>query len=213
VRFDSRSRGIAAQQLMSLLKLVTLINKHPDGAIEHGQFGEARQPGHSRERWKISVELNHPPVTVHMRRTMIFVFRGGRSPINGDAAEGVAEIGGEIDERSRGAGEEDDPALPIDHPRNQPEGEAEGCPDRYVVAVSEGGQRDRPLVLDDSQLEAAVGGGRRAQRRGQRRQRVGQIPIVLSDARREILNVREYGSRKIHTRAPRKRIRPLIVPA
>ena len=40
-----------------------------------------------------------------------------------------------------------------------------------------------------------------------------QIPIILSDARREILNVREYSTWKIHTRAPRKRIRPLIVSA
>jgi hypothetical protein len=35
----------------------------------------------------------------------------------------------------------------------------------------------------------------------------------LFDARREILDMREYSSWKIHTRAPRKRIRPLIVTA
>jgi hypothetical protein len=29
-----------------------------------------------------------------------------------------------------------------------------------VVTISEGGQRDRPLVLDKGQLESAVGGGR-----------------------------------------------------
>ena len=87
----------------------------------------------------------------------------GDGLVNGDAPEGVAQVGGEIGERARGAGEEDDSALPIDRPRNQPEGKTQRRPDRYVVAVSEGGQRDRPLVLDNSQLESAVGGGRRAQ--------------------------------------------------
>jgi hypothetical protein len=124
MRLDSSGRCVAAQHVMSLLNVVTLINKHPDGAIEHREFGEAGQPGHPRERWKISVELNHPSVTVHMRRMMIFVVRGGRSPVDGDAPEGMAQVGREICERARGAGEEDDSALPIDHPRNQPEGEA-----------------------------------------------------------------------------------------
>ena len=50
---------------MSLLDVVTLINKHPDGAIEHRQFGEAGQSGRARERWKISVEHDHSSVTVH----------------------------------------------------------------------------------------------------------------------------------------------------
>jgi hypothetical protein len=69
-------------------------------------------------------------------------------------------------------------------------------------------QTDRPLVLDESQLEPAV-----AQRSSQGHQRVAQILIVLSDARREISHVHEHDCWKIHTRAPRKRIRPLIVSA
>ena len=138
-QLDSSNRGISAQHVMSLLNVVTLINKYPDGAIEHRQFGEAGQPGPARDGRKISVELNHPSVTVHMRRMMIFVVRGGRSPVDVDAPEGMAQVGREICERARVAGEEDDSALPIDHPRNQPEGETQRRPDRYVVTVIEGG--------------------------------------------------------------------------
>jgi hypothetical protein len=35
----SSSSCVAAQHVMSLLNLVTLINKYPDGAIERRQFG------------------------------------------------------------------------------------------------------------------------------------------------------------------------------
>ena len=49
---------------MSLLDVVTLINKNPDGAIQRGQFGETGQPGRAGERWKISVELNRSSLTV-----------------------------------------------------------------------------------------------------------------------------------------------------
>ena len=35
VQFDSSSVSIATQQLMSLLNVVTLINKQPDGAIQN----------------------------------------------------------------------------------------------------------------------------------------------------------------------------------
>ena len=49
LRFDSRGNGIAAQQLMSLLDVVTLINEYPDGPIYHGQFGDAGQSGHAGE--------------------------------------------------------------------------------------------------------------------------------------------------------------------
>jgi hypothetical protein len=101
---------------MSLLNVVALVNQHPDGAIQHCQFDEAGQPGPARDRWKISVELNHSLMTVHTRPTMIRVIRGGRSPVNGNAPEGVAQVGGEIGERARGAGEEDDSALRINVP-------------------------------------------------------------------------------------------------
>jgi hypothetical protein len=47
------------------------------------------------------------------------------------------------------------------------------------------------LVLDNSQLESAVGGGRRAQRRGQCRHCVAQILIILANADREVANVRK----------------------
>ena len=49
--------------------------------------------------------------------------------------------------------------------------------------------------------------------RGQRVQRVIEILIILADAGCEVLKVRKQRGRKIHTRAPRKRIRPLIVTA
>jgi hypothetical protein len=128
VLFDTRSRGVAAQHVMSLLDVVTLINKYPDGAIQHRQFGEAGQPRPARDRWKINVELNHPSVTVQMRPTMTVVILGGRSPVDGDAPEGVAQVGGEIGERARGAGVEDDSARPIDRPRTSPRGRRSDAP-------------------------------------------------------------------------------------
>ena len=118
LRLDSDSRGLPAQQLMSLLDVVALLDQHADGAIQHRQFGEAGQPGHAGEWWKIGVKLNRFSPTVHTCPLMFRVSRGGRSLFNGDAPEGVAQVGGEIGERARGAGEEDDSAPPID-PRNQ----------------------------------------------------------------------------------------------
>jgi hypothetical protein len=61
--------------LASLLSVVALLDQHPDGSIEHGQFGEAGQLGHAGEQWKISVELDHSPVTVNTWSTRISVIR------------------------------------------------------------------------------------------------------------------------------------------
>jgi hypothetical protein len=190
VRLDPGSLGLLAQQLVSLRKVVALLDQHPDGAVQHRLFGESGQPGHAGEWWKIGVKLNCFSLTVHTCPTMICVILGGRSLSNGDAPEGVAQIGGEIGESARCAGEEDDSAFPID-PRNQRKRETQRCTDRCVVTVSEGGQRDRPQVLDNRQLESAVGGGRRVQCRGQCRHCVAQILIILADADREVVNVRK----------------------
>lgn len=51
------------------------------------------------------------------------------------------------------------------------------------------------------------------QRRGQRQERVVEILIIFADAVREIVKMRKQSRGEIHTRAPRKRIRPLIVSA
>jgi hypothetical protein len=158
VRFDSRSRGIAAQQLMSLLNLVSLINKHPDGAVQQRQFGEASQPGPARVRGKIGVELDRYSLTI--RTCASSAIRRGHSLLDGDAPKCIAQVGGKIGERTRAKSEEDDSALWIDRPRNQREGETQRRPDRYVVTVNEGGQCDRPPVLDNSQLKSAIRGGR-----------------------------------------------------
>ena len=130
LRFDSRSRGIATQQLMSLLNVVTVINEHPDGAIQRGQFGKTSQPGRARERWKVSVELDRLSMTVHAGPAMIHAIGGERCLVDGDASEGMTQVGSKIGERARSAGEEDDSALPIDPPRNQPERETQRRPNR-----------------------------------------------------------------------------------
>jgi hypothetical protein len=213
MRFDSSSRGILAQHLMSLLNVVTLINKDPDGAIQHREFGEASETGYGRDQRKIAIELNPVSLTVHASPTTIRAICGWRLLLNGDAPEGVAQVGGEIGERARSDGEEDDSALWIDRLRDQCEGKMQRRTNGCVVPVRDGGQRDRPLVFDNSQLESAVGGGRRAQCGGQRRERVVQMLIILANAGCEILKMREQGSWEIHTRAPRKRIRPLVVTA
>jgi hypothetical protein len=49
---------------MSLLDVVTLINKNPDRAIQRRQLRETGQPGRAGERWKISVELDRSSLTV-----------------------------------------------------------------------------------------------------------------------------------------------------
>jgi hypothetical protein len=35
VRLDPGSRGLPAQQLMSLLKILALLDQHPDGVVQH----------------------------------------------------------------------------------------------------------------------------------------------------------------------------------
>ncbi len=90
---------------MSLLDVVTLINKNPDGAIQRRQFSKAGQPGRARERWKISVELNRSSLTVQTCPAMIRVIRGGRCLVDGDSPEGVAQVGGKIGERTRSPGD------------------------------------------------------------------------------------------------------------
>jgi len=138
VRFDSSSGGIAAQQLMNLFNVVTLSNKHPGCAIEHSQFGEAGQPGHPRERRKINVELNYSSMTVHVCPSLLRSIHDQRCLVNGDAPKCVAQVGGEICEGARSAGEEDYSAFPID-PRDQREGKTQRGADRSVVSVGERG--------------------------------------------------------------------------
>ena len=78
------------------------------------------------------------------------------------------------------------------------------------MPASEGRERNRPVALDNRELEAAIGSGHRVQRRGERQEGVVEILIIFANADREIVKVRKQGSWEIHTRAPRKRIRPLI---
>jgi hypothetical protein len=136
VRFDSGSGGIAPQELMSLLNVVTLSNKHPDCAIEHGQFGEASQPGLSRERGNICVELDRSSLTVHTCPCFSAIRRGCLL-LDRHTAEGVAQVGGEIIERAGCAGEEDGPALMIHPLRHECERETQRGPDRYVRRAGE----------------------------------------------------------------------------
>jgi len=86
--------------------------------------------------------------------TMMIAVRGRRCLTNRDPPEDVAQVCGEIDERARRYGEEDNSAPMIDGRRNERERETQRCPGRYVVTVSvvtvsESGQRDRRLILDD----------------------------------------------------------------
>ena len=115
---------------MSLLNVVTLINKYPDGTVQHCQSGKTGQPGRTRERWKISVELDRLSMTVHAGPAIIHAIGGERCLVDRDASEGVTQVGGKIGKRATSAGEEDDSALPIDPPRNQPERETQRRPNR-----------------------------------------------------------------------------------
>ena len=99
MRFDSRSGGSAAQMFLSVLNAVT--NKHPNGAIQHRQFRETGEPGLAMERGKIGVELDHLSLTVNTCPSLIHPIHGRRCLVNGNAPEGVAQVGGEIGERAR----------------------------------------------------------------------------------------------------------------
>ncbi len=114
VRCDLSSRGGSAQHPLSLLNVVTLINKHPDGAIHHRQVDEPSKAGYRRDRWKIVIEFDRTALTVDASASTIREIRRRRLLLNVDTAEDVAQIGGEIGERARSDGEEDDAAFPID---------------------------------------------------------------------------------------------------
>ena len=107
---------------MSLLKLVALINKHSDGAIQHSQVGEASEAGDGRDQRKIVIELNCTARTVEASASTIRDISRWRLLLNRDTAEGAAQVGGEIGERARSDGEEDDAALRIDRLGDQREG-------------------------------------------------------------------------------------------
>ena len=88
MRFDSRSGGSAAQMFLSVLNAVTLTNKHPNGAIQHRQFGETGEPGLAIERGKIGVELDHLSLTVNTCPSLIHPIHGRRCLVNGNAPRG-----------------------------------------------------------------------------------------------------------------------------
>ena len=69
------------------------------------------------------------------------------------------------------------------------------------MAASEGRERNRPVALDNRELEAAIGNGRRVQRRGQRQEGFVEILIIFADADREIVKVRKQARWEIHTRS------------
>ena len=98
---------------MSLHKVVAVINKHPDGAIQHRQASEASEAGHGRHQRKIVIEFNCTALTVEASTSLIRAICHWRLLLNGGTAEGVAQVGGEISERARSDGEEDDAALGI----------------------------------------------------------------------------------------------------
>ena len=70
---------------LSLLNVVTLTNKHPNGAIQHRQFGETGEPGLAMERGKIGVELDHSSLTVNTCPSLIHPIHGRRCLVNGNA--------------------------------------------------------------------------------------------------------------------------------
>ena len=111
---NTSSRGVPVQHLMSLHKVVTVINKHPNGAIQHRQVGEASEAGHWRDQRKIIIDLNCTARTVEASVSTIRALCRWRLLLNWDTAEGAAQVGGEISERAGSDGEEDDAAFRID---------------------------------------------------------------------------------------------------
>jgi hypothetical protein len=91
---DTSSRGVPVQHVMRFHKVVTVINKHPDGAIQHRQVGEASETGHGRDQRKIIIELNCTARTFQARVSTIRAICRWRLLLNWDTAEGAAQVGG-----------------------------------------------------------------------------------------------------------------------
>ena len=83
-----------AQHLTSLLNIVALLDQHPDGSIEHGQFGEAGQSGTRgramEDQCRARSLFGDRRHVVHQDQRYPLL----RSLVNGHAPEGVAQVGG-----------------------------------------------------------------------------------------------------------------------
>ena len=152
MRFDPQPRPPGAAR-MSLLDVVALLDQHPNGAIQYGQFGEAGRPGLAGERWKIGVNLDHPSVTVETRPMMIRVIRGGRSPVDGDAPRAWLRSAARSVNAPGLPAKKTTRLSPSTSRETSPRGRRSEVPTGASWPSSKAVRRDRPLVLDESQLK------------------------------------------------------------
>ena len=83
LRCDTSCRCVPAQHLISLHKVVAVINEHTDGAIQHRQVGETSEAGLGHDKRKIVIELNCTARTVEASASTIRDISRWRLLLNG----------------------------------------------------------------------------------------------------------------------------------
>ena len=124
--------------------------------------------------------------------------------------QGVAEVGGEVNERSRACGVEDDSAADVESRREGSERQPQRGRDCSILCGMERAQTYGLAAFNHRQVHPTVGRHSRAQRGHEGSQAGAKLVLVEFDAAAEIEEVAKQSCGEIHSDAPRKRIRPLI---
>ena len=124
--------------------------------------------------------------------------------------QGVAEVGGEVNERSRACAVEDDSAADVESRRKGSERQPQRGRDCSILCGMERAQTYGIIAFNQREGHPTVGRDSRAQRGHQGSQAGAKLVLVEFDAAAEMEEVAKQGCGEIHSDAPRKRIRPLI---
>lgn len=123
--------------------------------------------------------------------------------------QGVADVSGEVNERARACGVENDSAADVESRPKGSERQPQRGRDRSILCGIERAQT-YGLIANHRQVHPTIGLHSRAQR-GHEGSQAGAKPVLVQfDAAAEIEEVAKQGCGEIHSDAPRKRIRPLI---
>ena len=123
--------------------------------------------------------------------------------------QGVAEVGGEVNERARACGVNDS-AADVESRGKGSERQPQRGRDCSILCGMERAQTYGLVAFNHRQVHPTVGRHRRAQRGYEGSQAGAKLVLVEFDAAAEMEEVAKQGCGEIHSDAPRKRIRPLI---
>ena len=124
--------------------------------------------------------------------------------------QGVADVSGEVNERARACGVENDSAADVESRPKGSERQPQRGRDRSILCGIERAQTYGLIAFNHRQVHPTIGLHSRAQR-GHEGSQAGAKPVLVRfDAAAEIEEIAKQGCGEIHSDAPRKRIRPLI---